>query len=95
MSESGIAHLFARAVGQALMDRFFCLRMDRAAELLLDSDSTLADIGAQVGMPDASYFCRRFHKHFGLTPMRYRATLGSSGQYPITGDDRHAEPRAM
>ena len=76
MSPSGIAHHFTRLTGQAVMERFTCLRMDRAAELLLAGTASLALIGTQIGTPDPSYFCRRFRRYFGMTPMAYRHAGG-------------------
>lgn len=47
-------------------------RMERAAELLRDSELTIADVCAQVGIPDAQYFSRVFKSHFGIPPSAYR-----------------------
>lgn len=47
-------------------------RMERAAELLCDSELPINDICAQVGIPDAQYFSRVFKTHFGVSPSVYR-----------------------
>lgn len=47
-------------------------RMERAAELLRDSELTIADVCARVGIPDAQYFSRVFKSHFGIPPSAYR-----------------------
>ena len=47
-------------------------RMERAAELLCSSELTVADICAQVGIPDAQYFSRVFKTYFGMPPSIYR-----------------------
>lgn len=48
------------------------LRMDRALTLLTASELRTADIAAQVGLPDPSYFSYCFKKHFGYPPSRAR-----------------------
>lgn len=77
MSVSNIAHQFPKLTGLTVMQRLFQIRMDRVAELLTESDITLADIGAQVGIPDPSYLCRRFRQHFGVTPNQYRQKVAA------------------
>lgn len=47
-------------------------RMERAAELLCNSELPIADVCAQVGMPDAQYFSRVFKSYFGTPPSTYR-----------------------
>ncbi|MBR4943291.1 MAG: helix-turn-helix transcriptional regulator, partial [Clostridia bacterium] len=47
-------------------------RMDRAAFLLLNSDLSVTEICANVGMFDYPHFCRQFKLHFNFTPLEYR-----------------------
>ena len=47
-------------------------RMERAAELLRTTVLPVADVCAQVGMPDAQYFSRVFKGYFGMPPSAYR-----------------------
>ena len=47
-------------------------RMERAAELLRTTVLPVADVCAQVGMPDAQYFSRVFKSYFGMPPSAYR-----------------------
>lgn len=47
-------------------------RMERAAELLRTTALPVADVCAQVGMPDAQYFSRVFKGYFGMPPSVYR-----------------------
>ena len=42
---------------------------------LLETDLTIADIAAQTGFPDQSYFDRRFKQAFGKSPRQYRTDL--------------------
>lgn len=72
MSERTLCRQFLNLTGETVMERLHNLRMDRAAKLLLDTDAPISQVGEMVGMPDSSYFCRRFRRHFHNTPARYR-----------------------
>ena len=48
------------------------LRMDRAMQLLSQSDLPTARVAQAVGLPDPSYFSYCFKKHFGFSPSRAR-----------------------
>ena len=47
-------------------------RMERAAELLSNSQVTVSDVCTQVGIPDAQYFSRVFKAFYGISPSIYR-----------------------
>ncbi len=62
--------------------------MERAAELLLLPDISVAEAGYQVGILSASQFSRQFRETRGLTPREYRQRyLGEAGQ-GLFGDRR-------
>ncbi|OGV76467.1 MAG: hypothetical protein A3K19_32225 [Lentisphaerae bacterium RIFOXYB12_FULL_65_16] len=61
-----------RATGQSVMERLHDRRLRKAAALLVETDATVKEVGAQVGIPEPSYFCRRFRDCFGTTPLRFR-----------------------
>lgn len=48
------------------------LRMDYAARRLTGTRDALADIAAEVGLPNLSHFHKLFRARHGLTPFRYR-----------------------
>ncbi|MGI5896919.1 MAG: AraC family transcriptional regulator [Oscillospiraceae bacterium] len=47
-------------------------RLNRARELLLTTDDTIANISAEVGFDSGSYFTHTFTKTFGITPKAFR-----------------------
>ena len=51
-------------------------RMDKAVFLLQNSDLSVTEICARVGMSDYPHFCRQFKRHFGFTPSDYRKQFG-------------------
>lgn len=48
------------------------LRLQRAEELLLHSDLSIANIAAAIGMETNSGFTRLFKRAYGISPMQYR-----------------------
>lgn len=48
------------------------LRLNRAKELLLHTDATVASVAEQCGLPDINYFCRFFRKSEGMAPGAFR-----------------------
>ncbi len=50
-------------------------RLDSARELLRTSNLSVAEIAAQVGYPDSSYFCASFKQWMGQTPLAYRKAV--------------------
>jgi AraC family transcriptional regulator len=51
-------------------------RIEKARFLLLTTDLTLQQITGQLYFKSASYFCRVFKKHTGLSPSAYRKQRG-------------------
>jgi AraC family transcriptional regulator, arabinose operon regulatory protein len=63
---------FTRVVGVSPMRYLTRYRLDRARELLLSTDRSVADIAALAGYPDSSYFGRVFRQAEGMRPGEYR-----------------------
>ena len=72
VSRRTVMREFHRRSGETIMERLTKLRMDAAVYCLLETSLQLADIAVQVGIPDTNYFNRVFHRHVGLSPLRYR-----------------------
>lgn len=47
-------------------------RMGEACRLLVETDLSVQEVGRRVGIPDASYFIRRFRRAHGRTPLQWR-----------------------
>ena len=67
-----LARLFKSHTGLAPLEYLSRLRAERAAGLLIRTDQSIGEIGAQVGWSDPNYFARRFKSHFGLNASEYR-----------------------
>ncbi|WP_346236658.1 hybrid sensor histidine kinase/response regulator transcription factor [Niabella insulamsoli] len=47
------------------------IRLNKAAELLLQGEQSISEIAFSVGYADATSFSRMFQKHYGTTPKKY------------------------
>ncbi|MHB9022597.1 MAG: helix-turn-helix transcriptional regulator [Armatimonadota bacterium] len=59
----------------SVMDRLRMFRMTRAAELLWQTNLSVAEIAEQVGFSQESYFCRSFRQYFHTTPLQYKRQM--------------------
>lgn len=72
MERRYLVRLFQRDLGIPPIAYLNRLRAQAAARLLVQTDQSVARIGAQLGWGDAGYFARRFKAAYGLTPSAYR-----------------------
>lgn len=73
-----LSNVFAQTTGCTLSKYIKQIRMEKAQELLLNTNMKIADISQETGYPTTSYFCKTFQKIFGTTPERFRH--GERGQ---------------
>lgn len=82
LSRSYVSSMFHQQTGEGLFEYIQRLRLERACELLRETDEPLCDVAALCGFEDQSYFTRAFRKAHGLTPGAFRRAsrkTGSSG----------------
>lgn len=72
MTESRFSRFFRRATGNTFTDFVNRVRISRACQLLLESDSLITDICFMVGFNNVANFNRRFLDIKGMTPRDYR-----------------------
>lgn len=53
------------------------LRMQRAADMLDNSDESIADISFRIGISDPHYFSKCFKQRFGMTPTEWKKRMKS------------------
>ena len=63
--------IFKDVVGQTPMEYLINLRMEKAATLLMEGYN-VTETALRIGMPNLSYFVRRFKQHFQVTPKAYQ-----------------------
>jgi AraC-like DNA-binding protein len=75
LSMSHFAKAFKQSEGVAPHDYLVRRRLQRALELLAETDLPLSAIAYTTGFADHSHLTRQFRHHFGVTPSRYRWLL--------------------
>jgi AraC-like DNA-binding protein len=71
LSPSAFAHLFRDVTGRSPYQFLKEMRLDRARELLVDGDLTVARISKDIGYASVSHFISEFRGRFGVTPRAY------------------------
>ncbi|NGZ78022.1 helix-turn-helix domain-containing protein [Saccharibacillus sp. VR-M41] len=72
-----LGQLFQQETGSNFSEALNRRRIERATALLLHTDRRTAEIGAEVGYLDNSYFYRQFKKYTGVSPTELRQMYGS------------------
>ena len=68
--------LFKNTYKSTFSEYLIRLRMEKARELLLTTESRVRDIAVLTGYRDANYFVRAFKRCYGMTPEEYRKMSG-------------------
>lgn len=72
MSETHIRRLFEQSVHTSPLRYIHALRLDKAKNMLLVSNYSIAEIALSVGFDDPYYFSRFFKRETGMSPSEYR-----------------------
>lgn len=72
MSYSNFAKLFRENYGRSCKEYINYIRMNKAQDLLLNSDFDLDYIAQETGFYDCSHFIRQYKKWCGITPKQER-----------------------
>lgn len=67
-----LGRIFRKATGKSIVDMIHDLRIRKARQLLLDSNSNIDETAEECGFNDTSYFRKIFIKHTGISPSSYR-----------------------
>ena len=73
VSPAHFSRRFRRAFGETPHQYLLTRRLERAAELLRNTDRSVADICMTVGLRSVGSFTTTFKQLYGLTPTAYRA----------------------
>jgi LacI family transcriptional regulator len=73
LSRSTLERRFARALGRSPKDEILRVRLNRAKQLLAQTDFSLAMVAEKVGFEHTEYLSVIFKKKTGLTPGQFRA----------------------
>lgn len=72
VSESECNRCFRGLTGTTPIRYAIQLRLQKAAELLAETDDKISEIGAACGFQEMGYFARTFREQYGVTPLEYR-----------------------
>ncbi len=71
MGESNFKRKFKRITGYAPYQYFMKIRLEKARELLQNTDRSVSEIGYMSGYTNLSHFSRQFKKEFGILPSEF------------------------
>jgi len=74
---------FKKVTGSTFKEYLVNIRIDKAKELLLKSNTSITDIAYQVGFKNLSYFYRSFKKSLKLNPSEYRLFMEQQALHKI------------
>ncbi len=72
LNRSYLSHLFHERTGEKFVDYLNDVRIEKAKDMLRDTDKKMYTIAKAVGYDNIKYFFRIFKKKTGLTPEQYR-----------------------
>ena len=67
-----ISKLFKEKLGMTFLEYLTRIRMEKAKQMLRETQESIRRIGCEVGYQDPNYFSRAFKKYVGVTPREYR-----------------------
>ncbi|WP_258003974.1 helix-turn-helix domain-containing protein [Fischerella thermalis] len=73
MSQFHFSHLFKQAIGAAPYQYLLQQRVERAKQLLKQTDQSIVDIAFLCGFNSHSHLSKQFRQLTGITPTAYRA----------------------
>ncbi len=72
LSESRFSHLFKEYTSLSPVQYLLNIKIQRAKELLENTDLSILQISEMLGMQSQNYFSRIFKKYTGYSPLKYR-----------------------
>jgi AraC family transcriptional regulator len=72
MSQFHFSHLFKQSLGTSPYQYLLQQRIERAKQLLLQTDRSIMDIALDCGFSNHSHLSKQFRKLIGVTPRTYR-----------------------
>ena len=69
------SRIFMKIIGQRPQHYMIQAKIERARQLLTESNLTIGAISEVVGFQDIFYFSRQFKQKIGQSPSQYRKTL--------------------
>ena len=77
LSESRFSHLFSSVMGTSPKNYLIRIRIEKAKELLANTENSIGRVSELVGLHDQNYFSRIFKRLTGISPTQYRENIAS------------------
>ena len=72
MTPNYLSSIFKKNTGENLSRYLKGFRMERAREMLENTNEKIGIICEKCGFVNVSYFCQSFREYFGISPQKYR-----------------------
>lgn len=92
MSPSSVCRYFKRRTHQNLWEYINSFRINRAAQLTVETQLPISEIGPRCGFTNVSNFNHLFRAHLGTTPSDYRSRFKTSPLTPDTTNWKRGAP---
>ncbi len=76
LTRAYLSTLFKSQTDQTMTDYISRVRLDKAKELLRETNQSIKDVAERAGFSNSSVFIRTFKKYEGITPGEYREIAG-------------------
>ena len=78
LEKSYFARIFKKATGRSPIDMLISIRLDKANDLVANTDTKICDIATMCGYNTVSFFISSYKKRYGITPEEHRKLLSDS-----------------
>jgi len=77
LSRSSLNRRFQEILGRSPKEEITRVQLDRARELLTNTDMPIHDVAKSCGFDDANYFSKWFHDQHGMSPRKFRLKVAN------------------
>ena len=75
-NSSYFSQIFKKETGKTFVEYRTQLRMEKAEQILLKSNTRIIDVPSMIGLNDYPHFIKTFKKYTGYTPSEYQKKMG-------------------
>lgn len=72
LSPGYMSHIFKKETGEGLSRFIRVYRLEKAKELLQNTNKKIVQICKETGFTNSSYFCKSFREYYGCSPEKFR-----------------------
>lgn len=72
LTSAYISTIFKKETGMTITNYLIQIRLEKAKEMIRDTNMTISEIAYAVGYVDTRYFSKLFIKNVGIKPVEYR-----------------------